>query len=50
MLGWAVPIKLDPVAVRVAQIQCLADPMIGRPLQGNPRRQQPSQGIGQIGA
>jgi len=50
LLRRAIPIKLNPVAVRVAQIQGLAYPVIGCSLQGNARLYQPSQRIGQIGS
>ena len=46
----AVPVKLDAVAVRIAQIKRLADAVVGRAIERHVRGQQTLQRIGQRGA
>ena len=45
-----VPIELESIAVGVAEIQGLADPVIGRTLEGNGGLVEPAQGVRQRGA
>ena len=48
LLEWKVPVKLNSVIVRIAQVERVADSVIGRALKRNPRLNQSVQGIRQF--
>ena len=48
-LGRAVPVELDTVAVRVPEVEGLADPVVGGPLERNPRIEKAPQRVSQRG-
>ena len=49
-LAWAVAVELDAVSVRVAQVERLADAVVGGTVELDPGRRQPAQRVGQGGA
>ena len=50
LLTRAVPIELEPVPIRIPQVNRLAHPVIRRAIDPNPVRQQPAQGAREIRA
>ena len=44
-----IPVKLDAVAVRITQVNRLADPLVRRPFERDASAQNPSQGICELG-